>query len=54
VAAAYAEAGRFPEAIETARRALDLSTAQNKKPLAEVIQNQFKLFETHSPYREKP
>ncbi|MGA2241640.1 MAG: tetratricopeptide repeat protein [Verrucomicrobiota bacterium] len=54
LAAAYAEAGRFPEAIETARQALDLSTAQNKKPLAEVIQNQLKLFETHSPYHEKP
>ena len=54
LAAAYAEAGRFPEAIETAQRALDLSAAQNKNPLTEVIQNQLKLFETHSPYREKP
>jgi tetratricopeptide (TPR) repeat protein len=54
LAAAYAEAGRYPEAIETAQRALDLSAAQNKKPLAEVIQTQLKLFETHSPYHEKP
>jgi tetratricopeptide (TPR) repeat protein len=54
LAAAYAEAGRFPEAVETARRASDLSTAQNNQPLAQVIQNQLKLFETHSPYREKP
>jgi tetratricopeptide (TPR) repeat protein len=54
LAAAYAEAGRFPEAIETARQALDLSTAQNNKPLAEAIQNQLKLFKTHSPYHEKP
>ena len=54
LAAAYAEAGRYPEAVETARRALDLSAAQNKKSLAEVIQNQLKLFESHSPYREKP
>jgi Flp pilus assembly protein TadD len=54
LAAAYAEAGRFPEAVETARRASDLSTAQNNKPLAEAIQNQLKLFETHSPYHEKP
>ena len=44
----------FPEAVETAQRALDLSAAQNNKPLAEVIQNQLKLFESHSPYREKP
>jgi tetratricopeptide (TPR) repeat protein len=54
LAAAYAEAGRFPEAVETAKRALDLSVAQNNNPLAEVIQNQLKLFETHSPYHEKP
>jgi tetratricopeptide (TPR) repeat protein len=54
LAAAYAEAGRFPEAVATAQRALDLSAAQNKKPLVEVIQDQLKLFESHSPYREKP
>jgi protein O-mannosyl-transferase len=54
LAAAYAEAGRFPEAIETARRALELSIAQNNKPLADVIQNQLKLFEAHSPYHEQP
>jgi protein O-mannosyl-transferase len=54
LAAAYAEAGRFPEAIETARRASDLSAVQNNKPLTEAIQNQLKLFETHSPYHEKP
>ncbi|MGD0206656.1 MAG: tetratricopeptide repeat protein [Verrucomicrobiota bacterium] len=54
LAAAYAEAGSFPEAVETAQRALDLSAVQNKKPLAEVIQNQLKLFETHSPFHEKP
>jgi hypothetical protein len=54
LAAAYAEVGSFPEAVATAQRALDLSAAQNKKTPAEVIQNQLKLFETHSPYREKP
>jgi tetratricopeptide (TPR) repeat protein len=52
LAAAYAEAGRFPEAVETARRALDLSVAQNNKPLAEVIQNQLKLYEAGSPFRD--
>jgi len=54
LAAAYAEAGRFPEAIVTARQALDLSHTQNNKPLAEIIQNQFKLFESRSPYHENP
>ncbi len=54
LAAAYAEAERFTEAVKTARQALALSATQNKKSLAEVIQNQLKLFETHSPYHEKP
>jgi tetratricopeptide (TPR) repeat protein len=54
LAAAYAEAGSFPEAVATAQRALDLSAAQNKKPLAEVIQNQLKLFESSAPFHEKP
>jgi protein O-mannosyl-transferase len=54
LAAAFAEAGRFPDAITTARQALDLSVAQNNKPLAEVIQSQLKLFENHAPYHEKP
>jgi len=52
LAAAYAEAGRFPEAIETAQRVLDLSAAQNNKPLAKVIQNQLKLYEAGSPFRD--
>lgn len=54
LAAAYGEAGQFPEAITTARQALDLSVAQNNKPLAEAIQNQLKLFENHAAYHEKP
>lgn len=54
LAAAYAEAGRFAEAVATARRALDLSSAQNNKALTEEIQNQLKLFENHSAYHEKP
>lgn len=54
LAAAYAEAGQFPEAIQTARRALELAVAQSNKPLADVIQTQLKLFETGSPYHEQP
>ncbi|HUA39785.1 MAG TPA: tetratricopeptide repeat protein [Candidatus Sulfopaludibacter sp.] len=54
LAAAYAEAGQFPEAITTARQALDLSVAQSNKTLTGLIQNQIQLFETNAPYREKP
>jgi tetratricopeptide (TPR) repeat protein len=53
LAAAYAEAGRFPEAITTARQASDLSTAKNNKPLTEAIQTQLRLYEVHSPDHEQ-
>ncbi len=54
LAAAYAEAGRFDEAVETAKRALNLPATQNNQPLAEVIQARLKLYEANSPYHEKP
>ena len=54
LAAAYAEAGRFPEAVETARQALNLNATKNDQPLAEAIQSRLKLYETNSPYHEKP
>ncbi len=54
LAAAYAEAGQFDAAVETARRALDLVATQNNQPLAESIQCRLKLYEARSPYREKP
>ena len=36
LAAAYAEAGRFSEAVQTARRAADLATRQNKPELGGI------------------
>jgi tetratricopeptide (TPR) repeat protein len=50
LAAAYAAAGRFPEAVETANQALNLSATQNNKPLADAIQGQLKLYEANSPF----
>jgi tetratricopeptide (TPR) repeat protein len=52
LAAAYAEAGRYPEAVETAKRALNLTATQNNPPLAEAIQNRLKLYEANFPFRE--
>ena len=52
LAAAYAEAGRFPEALQTARQALDLATQQNKQSLAKSIRAQIRLYESGTPYRE--
>ena len=37
LAAAYAEAGRFPEALSTAQRALELAVQQNRQGLADAL-----------------
>jgi Flp pilus assembly protein TadD len=50
--AAYAEAGRFPDAIETTRRALELATQQNQADLAESLSAKVKLYEAGKPYRD--
>ncbi len=52
LAAAYAEAGRFPEAAQTAHKALELATQQNKLPLAESIKAKLPLYESQTPYHE--
>jgi protein O-mannosyl-transferase len=52
LAAAYAEAGRFPEAVATANRALNLAVLINNKPLAEAIKAQLKFYEAGSPFRD--
>ncbi len=54
LAAAYAEAGRYNDAVETVKQALNLPATQNDKSLAEAIQTRLKLYEARSPYREKP
>jgi tetratricopeptide (TPR) repeat protein len=50
--AAYAETGQFPKAIETARRAIDLATAQNRTELAASLQGDLKLFQSRQPLRD--
>jgi tetratricopeptide (TPR) repeat protein len=50
LAAALAEAGRFSEAVETARRALNLAEAQSKTSLAGALQAEMQLYQAGSPY----
>ena len=50
LAAAYAEAGRFPEAVKTAHQALDLATEQNKQSLAESLRAKIPLYEAGTPF----
>jgi protein O-mannosyl-transferase len=49
LAAALAEAGRFPEAVETAQRALHQPEAQSNPDLAGQLQSEIKLYQTGSP-----
>ena len=52
LAAAYAEAGRFPEAIETANQALQLATAQGKSAWADTLQKETRLYQAAVPLRD--
>ena len=52
LAAAYAEAGRFAEAVKTAEQALALASSQNNAALADTLRTRIKLYQSNSPYRE--
>jgi hypothetical protein len=50
LAAAYAEAGRYSEAVETAQHALRLAQAQSNTALAAALESELKLYRAGSPY----
>jgi len=52
LAAAYAEAGRFPEAVGTAEKAAELAAAAGQKDLAKTDQTSLELYRAGKPYRE--
>jgi tetratricopeptide (TPR) repeat protein len=54
LAAAYAEAGRFPDAIETGRKALELAGARGRSDLAAAIQQRLRGYENNQPFRSGP
>ena len=54
LAAAYAEAGRFPEAITTAETAIKLATDAGDTQFADANQRLLALYSAGKPYREKP
>jgi tetratricopeptide (TPR) repeat protein len=51
LAAAYAEAGRFPEAVLTAKQALVLAVAQFNSGLTNELQTEIGLYQSNSPCR---
>jgi Flp pilus assembly protein TadD len=52
LAAAYAEAGRFPEAIATVREGISLAVSAGSKALAQELEKRQELYEQEKPYRE--
>jgi protein O-mannosyl-transferase len=52
LAAAYAEAGRFPKAIETTERGIALATSQHRADLAALLQGDLKLLQSAQPLRD--
>ena len=52
LAAAYAEAGRFDEAVETARRGLEIATHRGQSQLREGLAARLGLYEARKPYRD--
>jgi len=52
LAAAYAEAGQFGKAIESARNAMQLGRSQGDDSLVTELQQQIALYELGLPYRE--
>jgi len=53
LAAAYAAAGQFPQAVETAQKAIKLASAAGQNNLTQRIQKRLLLYQSRQPYRER-
>ena len=54
LAAAYAEAGRFTNAVAAAQSALQLANTQGNPSLANALQQDIQLYQASRPFRENP
>ena len=54
LAAAYAETGRFPDALATVGKALELATAQKNGALADVLRARMQAYRLGHPCRQTP
>lgn len=52
LAAAYAEAGRFPDAVATAEKACDIARANNQETIAKRNQELLALYQAGKPFHE--
>jgi tetratricopeptide (TPR) repeat protein len=53
LAAAFAQAGRFSEAVETAEQSLQLATTQKNALLVEALRTEIGLYQNATPYRAR-
>lgn len=51
LAVAYSVAGRFPEAVQIAEKAIELAISAGQNELAEKIQKKLELYKAEKPYR---
>ncbi len=54
LAAAYAESGHFPEAIETAKRAQAMAIEQQNASLQNILQQEISLYQANTAVRAEP
>jgi hypothetical protein len=54
LAAAYAECGRFPEAVTTAEKAEQIATAAGLTAVAEKNRQLLELYQAGKPYHDPP
>jgi tetratricopeptide (TPR) repeat protein len=52
LAAAYAQAGQYPDAVQTAQKALQLAQAQSNTALTGALPREIKLYATGRPFEE--
>jgi cytochrome c-type biogenesis protein CcmH/NrfG len=52
LATAYAEGGRFGDAVQVAQKALESARANGQQELAVQVQVQLKLYQNERPFRE--
>jgi cytochrome c-type biogenesis protein CcmH/NrfG len=54
LAAGYAEAGKFTEAVATANRARQVALAQTNSALAEIMEKRLRVYQAGQPWRDPP
>src|SRR5207249_10415894 len=54
LAAAYAETGRFTDAVTTAQKAIELAAAAGQKEVADKNRQLLELYRADKPFRDRP